>query len=140
MPALTRRRSKDSQVESWQIFYADVQVGSIGIRAGVPVDVDQWGWSCGFQPLRRVDGIAASFEIAKSEFEAAWRDYLPKCTDAHFDGYRRQRAWTSWKYAMLDAGLRLPTQSPDQRARCLCGAPIDISSMAAHVYAAHQLT
>ena len=41
MPALTRRRSKDAPAESWQIFYGDVQVGTIGIRAGVPVDVDQ---------------------------------------------------------------------------------------------------
>jgi hypothetical protein len=24
MPALTRRRSKDAHVESWQIFYGDV--------------------------------------------------------------------------------------------------------------------
>jgi hypothetical protein len=104
MPALTRR-SNDAHAESWQIFYGDVQVGTIGIRAGVPVDVDQWGWSCGFHPLKRVDGTAASFEIARSEFEAAWQEYLPKCTEADFAECRRQRAWTSWKYAMLDAGL-----------------------------------
>jgi hypothetical protein len=47
-------------------------------------------------------------------------------------------AWTAWKYAMWDAGLKLPTQSPDQHARCLCGAPIDIAGMAPHVYAAHM--
>ena len=40
MPALTRRRSKDAHAESWQIFYGDLQVGTIGIRAGVPVGVD----------------------------------------------------------------------------------------------------
>jgi hypothetical protein len=60
VPALTRRRSN---AESWQIFYGDVQVGTIGIRGGVPVDVDQWGWSCGFHRLKRVDGTAASFRI-----------------------------------------------------------------------------
>jgi len=37
---LTRRRSKDSHAESWRV-YGDVQVCTIGIRAGVPVDVDQ---------------------------------------------------------------------------------------------------
>jgi hypothetical protein len=52
MPALTRRRSKDAHAESWQVFYGDVQVGTIGIPAGVP-DVDQWGWSCGFYPCAR---------------------------------------------------------------------------------------
>ena len=41
MPALIRRRSKDAHAESWQIFYGDVQVGTIGKRSGVPVDVDQ---------------------------------------------------------------------------------------------------
>jgi len=39
------RRSKDTHAESWQIFYGDVRVGTIGIRVGVPVGVDQWGWS-----------------------------------------------------------------------------------------------
>jgi hypothetical protein len=34
MTVLTRRRSKDAHAESWQIFYGDVQVGTIGIRAG----------------------------------------------------------------------------------------------------------
>ena len=77
MPALTRRRSKDAHAESWQIFYGDVQVGTIGIRAGVLADVDQWGWSCGFHPLNWVQGTAETFEEARGDFEAAWRDYLP---------------------------------------------------------------
>ena len=62
MPALTRRCLKDAHVESWQIFYGDVQVGTIGIRAGVPVDVDQWAWTCGFYPRdhrgERAEGTA----------------------------------------------------------------------------------
>jgi hypothetical protein len=65
MAALTRRRSNNAHAESWQIFYGDVQVGTIGIRAGVPTDVDQWGWSCGFHPLKPVDGTAAEFESAR---------------------------------------------------------------------------
>jgi hypothetical protein len=40
---LTRRRSTDEREECWHIFYGDVRVGTIGIRRGVPVDVDQWG-------------------------------------------------------------------------------------------------
>src|SRR3982074_687983 len=66
MSALTRRRSKDVHAESWQIFYGDVQVGTIGTRAGVPVDVDQWGWSCGFYPRshrqEHHEGTAETFE------------------------------------------------------------------------------
>jgi hypothetical protein len=48
MSALTRRREKDRHQESWQIYYGDICVGWIGERAGVPKDVEQWGWNCGF--------------------------------------------------------------------------------------------
>jgi hypothetical protein len=50
MQALTRRRDPDAQLKTWRVHYGDVAVGTIGIRAGVPVDVDQWGWNCGFYP------------------------------------------------------------------------------------------
>jgi hypothetical protein len=32
-----------------------------------------------------------TFERARADFEAAWREYLPDCTDADFDEHRRQR-------------------------------------------------
>ncbi len=76
MPALTRRRSKGRHAESWQIFYGDVQVGTIGIRAGVPVDVDQWCWSCGFypgsEPGEYLSGTAPTFDQARADFGKAW--------------------------------------------------------------------
>ena len=40
MHALTRHREKDRHQECWQIFYGDVQVGTITERAGVPKDAD----------------------------------------------------------------------------------------------------
>jgi hypothetical protein len=76
------------------------------------------------------------FELARVEFEAAWKNYLPQCSEADFTEYRRQRAWTSWKYAMHDAHCRLPTQLPEGRARCFC--TIDVPGMPSHVYAAHM--
>jgi hypothetical protein len=119
-----------------------VQVGVIATRPGVPVDVDQWGWQCGFYPPshhgRHFEDTASSFDQARADFEAAWKRYLQQCTEADLDGYRRQRAWTAWKYAMHDAGLPLPTQSTSGRARCFCGAAIDIPGITAHVYAAHM--
>ena len=48
MPTLTRRRSHDSRREVLLVFYGDIPVGTIGERAGVPADLDQWGWTCGF--------------------------------------------------------------------------------------------
>src|SRR5260370_11632558 len=66
MPALTRRRAKDAHQECWHIFYGDVHVGTITERAGVPHDVDQWGWDCGFYPvthrLEHADGTAVTLE------------------------------------------------------------------------------
>src|SRR5215470_4796052 len=50
MPMLTCRRSDDALRVTWFVYYGDVRVGTIGARAGVPFNVDQWGWSCGFYP------------------------------------------------------------------------------------------
>src|SRR5262245_17562224 len=115
MPVLTRRRQKDRHQESWRVYYDDVQVGWIGERAGVPKDVAQWGWFCGFFPLShrgvRADGTATSFEQARAEFEAAWARILPRCTDADFAEHRYQRAFVKWKYRMWSEGHRMPTQA-----------------------------
>jgi len=47
LPILTRRRAADPHRVTRNVYYGDVHVGTIGERAGVPVDVDQWQWSCG---------------------------------------------------------------------------------------------
>jgi len=121
MLALTRRRYRERQ-DCRHVHYGDVHVGTIAIRAGVPVDVDQWRWDYGHYPPshhgRHVAGTAQTFEQARTEFEAAWNEYLPKCSQTDFDEYRRSVAWTSWKYAMWDKGCRMPTQSTDGRSRC----------------------
>jgi hypothetical protein len=89
-------------------------------------------------PRSHHDGTAETFEQAREDFEAAWREYLPGCTEADFTAFRRQHAFTAWKYAMWDAGLKMPTQMPDRRSRCFCGTPIDMPGAAQHVYAAHM--
>ena len=87
-----------------------MQVGSIG----VPNGVDQWDWTCGFnsQRLRITEGTAGTFEQARAEFEAAWRVYLPKRSEADFQAWRDQQAWTAEKYRRFDRGERMP---PDWR-------------------------
>jgi hypothetical protein len=121
---------------------SDVRVGVIARRSGVPIDVDQWGWDCGFYPPSHkglsLAGTAETFEIARVEFEQAWRDYLPKCTDADFDENRLERASTAWKYKMWDTGHRLPTQVTSGRSRCFCGASIDTRGLSDHVQATHM--
>ena len=119
-----------------------MRVGTIGERAGVPVDEDQWGWSCGFYPLshrgQSAEGTATTFSQARADVEAAWQEYLPNCTDADFAAYRQQRAWTEWKYEMWDPGCKLPTQMPDGRSCCFCGATIDAATLDRHVLAVHM--
>lgn len=142
MPALTRRLEKNRQQTCWQVFYGDVQVGVIGERAGVPTESDQWGWDCGFFPAvdrgLRAGDTAISFEKARDAFAKAWARYLPRCTEEDFDGYRRQRAWTAWKYRMQESGCKLPTQMPELRSRCYCGQDIYSATMDRHIFTAHM--
>ncbi|WP_029583070.1 hypothetical protein [Bradyrhizobium sp. URHD0069] len=100
MTELTRRRVKDSKVDVWHVYYGDVQVGTM--RSGVPNDVDQWGWICGFnsQRLKIAEGTAPTFVLALAKFEEAWQVYLLGCIDADFAEHREQRAWTTWPRVM----------------------------------------
>ena len=95
MPALTRHRSDNPHQVTWHVCYGDVRVGTIGERAGVPVDVDQWGWSCGFypglHPRQHRSGTAASFDEARAGFEADWNDLLPQIPASAFEEYRDDR-------------------------------------------------
>ena len=57
-------------------------------------------------------GTAATFDEARADFESALRV---------FD----QRDWTARKYALWDAGERLPSQKPSSMMRCPCGEMFD---------------
>jgi hypothetical protein len=106
MPALTRRRSKDAREECWRVYYGDVRVGTIAIRSGNPADTDPWAWCCGFypsgQPKEYTSGTAATFDQARTAFEAAWRVFLSHRTEADFQEWRDQRDRTAEKYRRVD--------------------------------------
>jgi hypothetical protein len=141
MPALTRRRYPE-RPDCWHVYFGDTCVGTIARRSGVPVDVDQWGWDCGFYPAShrgiRDDGTAETFEQARGDFERAWRAIFPRCTDADFVENRRARAFTAWKYKMWDSNHRLPTQMTSGRSKCFCGQALAIPDVADHVHQAHM--
>src|SRR5712664_3523352 len=107
MSALTRRRSKDHK-ECWHIYYSDVRVGTIAVCVGIPHGEDPWGWSCGFypgsHPAERRDGTARTFKQAKADFEAAWRDFSAKRTDADYQAWRDHRDWIARRHAMWERG------------------------------------
>jgi hypothetical protein len=142
MPNLTRRRSDNPHQETWHVYYGDVHVGSIGERAGVPVDVDQWSWNVGFYPLSHrgvcEQGTAPDMFKSRASFAAAWARLQLVVTDADLLEFRRQRARTAWKYHMWDCGCRMPTQNPSGRSRCFCGVEIDVAGASQHVYDAHM--
>jgi hypothetical protein len=122
MPELTRRRSSDSHREGWSVYYDDIRVGTIGRRAGVPVEVDQWGWSCGFypglEPRQHRSGSASTFDQARADFEAAWAGLLPQIPSGAFEEYRRDREHRAEIQAIHGRGERLPSERPSSLMRC----------------------
>lgn len=87
MPALTRRRHPERS-DCWHVYCDDVQVGTIAVQSGLPVNAAQWRWDCGFYPAshggRSRTGYALGFDQARTDFEAAWKDYRPRCTETDF--------------------------------------------------------
>jgi hypothetical protein len=146
MSVLTRRRSADRHHETWHVYYDDVHVGTIGERAGVPIDVDQWGWSCGFypglHPGQHRRGTAGTFELARAGFEADWETLLPEAPAGAFDEYHRDRETRAEIAAVRARGEKLPTEFPSSIMRCICGVSFDSHKPAesydhrAHIYAA----
>ena len=141
MPDLTRRREKGVHQESWHIYYGDVQVGTISERAGVPNSAPQWGWNCGLypgmEPGEQQRGTGATFEEARAGFEEAWRGILLTLPAEAFEENRRATSLTRWKYAIWEAGCRMPTQNQNGRSRCFCGEEIGVDCEA-HIYAVHM--
>jgi hypothetical protein len=98
-----------------------VHVGTIAIRSGIPHDEDPWGWTCGFYPGGHpgecTSGAAATFDQARADFEQAWRVFLSKRTEADFEEWLDQEAWTAEKYRRFDRGERMPPDwKPPRRA------------------------
>ena len=69
---------------------------------------EAWQWSVRFlpgsNPGEQRGGTAGTFDQARAGFEAAWRVYLPKRSEADFQAWRDQRDWTAEKYRRLDRG------------------------------------
>jgi hypothetical protein len=90
--------------ETWHVHFDGVRVGVIVERSGAPPG--SWQWCCGFYPGSDPGddrhGTASNFGAARRTFEAAWRDYLPKRSEADFEEWRQDAAWHAAKYARWD--------------------------------------
>jgi hypothetical protein len=113
MPALTRRRDRDAHQETWLIYRRDVHVGTINPNAA-----PQWQCRCGFypgsEPGECASSTAATFDEARADFEAAWRVFLSKRTEAGFQEWREQRDWTARKYAHVGSRRTVAAAAADQ--------------------------
>jgi hypothetical protein len=89
-----------------------VQVGAIAKAVGNPNAVESWRWSCGFypgsNPGEHRNGSAPSFEAARAAFEAAWRENLPKRTEADIQAWRSAGVDRRQKYRRFARGERMP--------------------------------
>jgi hypothetical protein len=146
MSALTRRRSDNPHQVTWHVFYDDIRVGTISERAGVPIDVDKWHWSCGFHPGlhpgQHRSRTAATFEEARTGFEATWKALLPEIPDGAFEEYRYDRKSRAEMRAIRARGEKLPSEVFSKIMRCVCGVqfdswkPDESYNHRAHIYAA----
>jgi hypothetical protein len=59
-------------------------------------------------PGECTSGTAKTFDDARDEFEAAWKVLLAARTEADFQAWRDQEAWTAEKYRRFDRGERMP--------------------------------
>jgi hypothetical protein len=133
---------------TWHVFYDDIRVGTIGQRAGVPVEVDRWEWNCGFYPGLHSgqyrSGTAPTFDEACAGFEADWKDLPPEIPDGAFEEYRQDREARAEMRAKRARGEKLDSEIPSSIMRCVCGIRFDSHEPAesydhrGHIYAAQQ--
>src|ERR1700747_2781175 len=100
MSTLTRRRSPVHPFQQcWLIYYGDIHAGTISERTGNPHDTEPWEWQCGFYPGSRpgecTSGRAETLDQARADFEAAWKVFLSKRTEAGLPSLARSRSLDS---------------------------------------------
>jgi hypothetical protein len=99
--------------ECWRVYFGDVHAGTISECVGNPGTAPRWQWRCGFYPGSRpgecTNSTAATFQAVREAFEAALRIFLARRTEADFQAWREQQAWTAEKYRRFDRGERMAT-------------------------------
>jgi len=78
-----------------------------------------------FVEVAYTDGIAATCDQARAEFEAEWRVFSAKRTEADYQAWRDARDWAERKYAMWERGEKLPSQMPSSLMTCPCAEAFD---------------
>ncbi|OKO87559.1 hypothetical protein AC629_13460 [Bradyrhizobium sp. NAS80.1] len=145
-PPLTRKLHDNPHLKGWDVYFGDVRIGHIGQRAGVPVNVEQWGWSCGFypgmEPGAKRSGTAGTFEAAREAFETTWSEMLPTISESALAEWRHDRDWRAAMAAKRARGDKLDSDVQNTLMRCICGTvfdswkPVESYPHRQHIYAA----
>jgi len=141
MSALTRRRSDNPHHETWHVYYGDVHVGTIGERAGVPVDVNQWSWSCGFYPgLHPGQHRHGAHRRSPKRVLALRPTGRPCCRRCRKVPLTRTATRPSHRMEVSHVGLRLSDAdaNPRRSLDCFCGTEITDASVNAHIHERHM--
>jgi hypothetical protein len=64
--------------------------------------------SGGSDPGECKAATAPTFDQARADFESAWQVFSARRTEADYQAWRDQQAWTAEKYRRIDRGERMP--------------------------------
>jgi len=116
MPELTRRRSTDAREECWHVYYDDVL--AVRSRSAAATRMTKTRGNCIAVSIRahtqaniRTEPPPASTKPAPIS-KPRGRFFLAKRTEADVRAWRGQQDWAARKYAMRQAGEKLPSQKP----------------------------
>jgi hypothetical protein len=138
------RRLIDEDHQTWAIMCADVRVGAISKRSGAPRHVPQWRWDCGFypgiEPGQHQEGVAETFEEARSEFQVAWERLQSVMAADALDRYRKWWEGDQRRWQLIREGWKPPQWAGEMT--CACGTrfnswvPAQSQEHCPHIYAA----
>ena len=129
MTALTRRRGDNPHEEIWQIYFTDVRIGTIGVRAGV---------ACARRSMGLVDRLLSRHGARHmAEWHSrhlrsrarGFRGRMVRATadhpDAAFAEWRQDRDWQAEVAAKRARGEKLDSEIRSTLMRCVCGTTFD---------------
>jgi hypothetical protein len=111
MPVLIRRRSPHHRQQCWEVYFGDVHVGTIAERTGNPTPSLGNGGAASIPARALANALAARRRHSPKRApisKTAWKVFLSNRSEADFQEWRNQEAWTAEKYRRFDRGERMP--------------------------------
>jgi hypothetical protein len=101
--------------ECWRIYHGDVHAGMIAQCVGNPGAAPNGNGATA--SIRAADRASAAAGLPRRLKGRAWTVFLAKRTEADFEAWREEQAWTAENYRRFDRGERMPADwRPSARA------------------------